>query len=93
MHVCVKPLAELKELNGSLTTDEMASEIQALQTECAGHRARLEKIKSATNHVTPEEKEKVPLVKETFWTLCELAVTQFCPFILTHRFAESVRCM
>uniref|UniRef100_A0A3P8TI13 PSMC3 interacting protein n=1 Tax=Amphiprion percula TaxID=161767 RepID=A0A3P8TI13_AMPPE len=37
--------AELKELNSSLTTEEMV--------------ARLEKIKSATNHVTPEEKEKV----------------------------------
>lgn len=35
------------------------SEIQELKAECAGYRARLEKIKSATNHVTPEEKEKV----------------------------------
>lgn len=61
VHVlCVKPLfSELKELNSSLTTDEMMSEIQELKTECAGHRARLEKIKSATNHVTPAEKEKV----------------------------------
>lgn len=58
--LCVKPLfSELKELNSSLTTDEMMSEIQELKTECAGHRARLEKIKSATNHVTPAEKEKV----------------------------------
>ncbi|XP_071327659.1 homologous-pairing protein 2 homolog [Trachinotus anak] len=51
--------AELKELNSSLTTEEMMSEIQELKDECSGHRAHLEKIKSATNHVTPEEKEKV----------------------------------
>ncbi|XP_049924346.1 homologous-pairing protein 2 homolog [Epinephelus moara] len=51
--------AELKELNSSLTTEEMMSEIQELKSECSGYRARLEKIKAATNHVTPEEKEKV----------------------------------
>ncbi|XP_053194284.1 homologous-pairing protein 2 homolog isoform X3 [Scomber japonicus] len=51
--------AELKELNSSLTTEEMISEIRELKAECSGYRARLEKIKSATNHVTPEEKEKV----------------------------------
>ncbi|XP_029997355.1 homologous-pairing protein 2 homolog [Sphaeramia orbicularis] len=51
--------AELKELNSSLTTEEMTSEIQELKVECSGCKARLEKIKSATNHVTPEEKEKV----------------------------------
>ncbi|XP_044036134.1 homologous-pairing protein 2 homolog [Siniperca chuatsi] len=51
--------AEVKELSSSLTTEEMMSEIQELKVECSGYRARLEKIKSATNHVTPEEKEKV----------------------------------
>ncbi|XP_060883172.1 homologous-pairing protein 2 homolog [Labrus mixtus] len=51
--------AEVKELNGSLTTKEIQSEIQELKAECSGYRGRLEKIKSATNHVTPEEKEKV----------------------------------
>lgn len=50
---------ELKELNSSLTTEEMVAEIQELKAECSGYRARLEKIKSATNHVTPEEKDKV----------------------------------
>uniref|UniRef100_A0A3B3YHR2 Homologous-pairing protein 2 homolog n=1 Tax=Poecilia mexicana TaxID=48701 RepID=A0A3B3YHR2_9TELE len=49
---------ELKELNSSLTTEEMMAEIQELKAECSGYRERLEKIKSATNHVTPEEKEK-----------------------------------
>ncbi|XP_026180505.1 homologous-pairing protein 2 homolog [Mastacembelus armatus] len=51
--------AELKELNSSLTTEEMISETQQLKEECSGYRARLQKIKSATSHVTPEEKEKV----------------------------------
>ncbi|XP_056143436.1 homologous-pairing protein 2 homolog isoform X2 [Lampris incognitus] len=50
---------ELKELNSSLTTEQIISEIQDLKAECAEYRARLDKIKSATNHVTPEEKEKV----------------------------------
>ncbi|XP_041736566.2 homologous-pairing protein 2 homolog isoform X1 [Coregonus clupeaformis] len=50
--------AELKELNSSLTTEEM-SEILELKAECSGYREHLEKIKSATNHVTPEQKEKV----------------------------------
>ncbi|XP_062294726.1 homologous-pairing protein 2 homolog isoform X2 [Scomber scombrus] len=56
---CKQLDAELKELNSSLTTEEMISEIRELKAECSGYRARLEKIKSATNHVTPEEKEKV----------------------------------
>ncbi|XP_038836372.1 homologous-pairing protein 2 homolog isoform X2 [Salvelinus namaycush] len=49
--------AELKELNSSLTTEEMMSEIQELEEGCSGYRERLEKINSATNHVTPEQKE------------------------------------
>lgn len=51
--------AELKELNSSLTTEEMVSEIRDLKAECSGYRAHLEKIKSASNHITPEEKDKV----------------------------------
>ncbi|XP_078125383.1 homologous-pairing protein 2 homolog [Sander vitreus] len=51
--------SELKELSSSLTTEEVMSEIKALKAECSGYRVRVEKIKSATNHVTPEEKEKV----------------------------------
>lgn len=52
-------ITELKELNSSLTTEEMISEIHQLKAECSGFRGRLQQIKSATNHVTPEEKEKV----------------------------------
>uniref|UniRef100_A0A3B3Z789 Homologous-pairing protein 2 homolog n=1 Tax=Periophthalmus magnuspinnatus TaxID=409849 RepID=A0A3B3Z789_9GOBI len=51
--------SELKELNNSLTTEEMTQEIKQLKEECSGFKTRLEKIKSAKNHVTPEEKEKV----------------------------------
>ncbi|XP_053473320.1 homologous-pairing protein 2 homolog [Ictalurus furcatus] len=51
--------AELKELNSSLTTAEMTTQIRELKAECEGYRARLDKIKSATDHVTPEEREKV----------------------------------
>ncbi|KAG7492325.1 hypothetical protein MATL_G00013240 [Megalops atlanticus] len=51
--------SELKELNSALTTKEMRSEIQELKQECTMYRERLEKIKSATNHISPEDKEKV----------------------------------
>ncbi|XP_036409582.1 homologous-pairing protein 2 homolog [Megalops cyprinoides] len=51
--------SELKELNSALTTKEMGSEIQELKQECTVYTERLEKIKSATNHISPEDKEKV----------------------------------
>uniref|UniRef100_F7FVR4 Homologous-pairing protein 2 homolog n=1 Tax=Monodelphis domestica TaxID=13616 RepID=F7FVR4_MONDO len=50
---------ELKELTNSLTTPEMCKEIEELKKQCASYTERLSKIKAATNHVTPEEKEKV----------------------------------
>ncbi|XP_029429472.1 homologous-pairing protein 2 homolog isoform X2 [Rhinatrema bivittatum] len=50
--------AELKELNSSMTTPEMAKEIAALKKECTQDAEKLERIRCATNHVTPEEKEK-----------------------------------
>ncbi|XP_072417245.1 homologous-pairing protein 2 homolog isoform X1 [Chiloscyllium punctatum] len=56
---CRQMEAELKELNSSMTTEEVSLEITALNQECASHQERLEKIKSATNHVAPEDKEKV----------------------------------
>lgn len=63
---------ELKELNSSLTTAEMKAQIQELQAECSGYRERLENIKSATNHVTPEEREKVWI------SLCSLMSGDHC---------------
>ncbi|NXG78508.1 HOP2 protein, partial [Baryphthengus martii] len=52
-------LPELKDLNSSMTTAEMGREITELRKDCASYTEKLERIKSATNHVTPEEKEKV----------------------------------
>lgn len=42
-----------------MTTPEMAREIEELRKDCTSYTEKLERIKSATNHVTPEEKEKV----------------------------------
>ncbi|XP_067168059.1 homologous-pairing protein 2 homolog isoform X2 [Apteryx mantelli] len=55
---CRRMEAELKDLNGSMTTPEMAREVEELKKDCASYTEKLERIKSATNHVTPEEKEK-----------------------------------
>ncbi|KAG8565948.1 hypothetical protein GDO81_013042 [Engystomops pustulosus] len=56
---CRQLETELKDLNNSMTTEEMIKEIKELKQECSRHQEKLQKIKSATNHVTPEEKEKV----------------------------------
>ncbi|NWY70534.1 HOP2 protein, partial [Erithacus rubecula] len=56
---CRQMEAELKDLSSSMTTPEIAKEIEALRKDCASCTEKLERIKSATNHVTPEEKEKV----------------------------------
>lgn len=42
-----------------MTTPEMIKEIEELKKDCANYTEKLERIKSAANHVTPEEKEKV----------------------------------
>ncbi|KAI7803854.1 homologous-pairing protein 2 homolog [Triplophysa rosa] len=57
---------ELKELNSSLTTAEVQIQIQELQAECSEYKERLNKTQSATNHVTPEEREKVYKERETY---------------------------
>ncbi|KAJ7421091.1 PSMC3 interacting protein [Willisornis vidua] len=57
---------ELKDLNSSMTTPEMSREIEALRKDCASYTEKLERIKSATNHVTPEEKEKVCREQQLF---------------------------
>ncbi|KAJ8264646.1 hypothetical protein GJAV_G00151990 [Gymnothorax javanicus] len=56
---CRQVDSELKALSTSLTTKEMISEIEELTRECALYRERLANIKSASNHVTPEEKDKI----------------------------------
>ncbi|XP_051496085.1 homologous-pairing protein 2 homolog isoform X1 [Apus apus] len=59
---CRQLEAQLKELNSSMTSPEMAKEVEALRKDCASYTEKLEKIKCATNHVTPEEKEQVELL-------------------------------
>ncbi|CAJ0967815.1 unnamed protein product [Ranitomeya imitator] len=54
---CRQLETELKDLNSAMTTEEMMKEIKELTQECSRHKEKLQKIKSATNHVTPEEKE------------------------------------
>ncbi|KAM9368744.1 homologous-pairing protein 2 homolog [Phaethornis superciliosus] len=56
---CRQMEGELKDLNSSMTTPEMIKELEVLRKECGSYTEKLERIKSATNHVTPEEKEKV----------------------------------
>ncbi|XP_072212726.1 homologous-pairing protein 2 homolog [Excalfactoria chinensis] len=56
---CRQLEAELKELNGTMTTADTAREVEELRKDCASYTEKLERIKSATNQVTPEEKEKV----------------------------------
>ncbi|XP_076000365.1 homologous-pairing protein 2 homolog [Genypterus blacodes] len=63
---CKQLDSELKDLSSSLTTEEMTSEISELKTERCGYRERLERIKAASNHVTPEEKEKVYKEKNVY---------------------------
>ncbi|XP_063156504.1 homologous-pairing protein 2 homolog [Candoia aspera] len=58
--------SELKELKGSMTTPEMVKEIEELKKDCANYTEKLERIKSAANHVTPEEKEKVHNEKKLY---------------------------
>lgn len=49
----------MKDLNSTMTTADMAREVEELKKDCASYTEKLERIKSATNQVTPEEKEKV----------------------------------
>ncbi|XP_009460244.1 PREDICTED: homologous-pairing protein 2 homolog [Nipponia nippon] len=56
---CRQMETELRDLNSSMTTPEMAREVEGLRKDCASYAEKLERIKSAANHVTPEEKEKV----------------------------------
>uniref|UniRef100_A0A6I8RCM1 Homologous-pairing protein 2 homolog n=1 Tax=Xenopus tropicalis TaxID=8364 RepID=A0A6I8RCM1_XENTR len=55
---CRQLESELKDLSSSLTTEEMLKEISCLKEECDRHELKLTNIKSSTNHVSPEEKEK-----------------------------------
>ncbi|KAM4844201.1 homologous-pairing protein 2 homolog isoform 2-T2 [Thomomys bottae] len=64
---------------------EMQKEIQELKKECAGYTERLKNIKAATNHVTPEEKEKVYRERQQYckeWRKRKRMATEMCDAIL-----------
>lgn len=84
---------ELKELTSSLTTGELVSEIQELKTECAEYRARLEAIMSATNHVTPEEREKVGDTCNQSYYKHVISCSIYCLHILNCRCTKNGRYM
>ncbi|XP_068118783.1 homologous-pairing protein 2 homolog isoform X2 [Hyperolius riggenbachi] len=63
---CQQLETELKELNSSMTTEDMMREIKDLKEECSKYQQKLDKMKSAANHVTPEEKEKVYSERKQF---------------------------
>lgn len=88
-------IPELKELKGSMTTPEMAKEIEELKKDCANYTEKLERIKSAANHVTPEEKEKVTkLLRVTKAPMAENGMVQAadsgCPAILYQLYIRAV---
>lgn len=47
----------------------MDKEIEELKKDCANYTEKLERIKSAANHVTPEEKEKVTKLQRESHTI------------------------
>lgn len=67
-------LPELKDLNSSMTTPEMAKELEELRKDCRSYTEKLERIKSATNHVSPEEKEKVKSYLCLSWVRADPAI-------------------
>ncbi|XP_010007513.1 PREDICTED: homologous-pairing protein 2 homolog [Nestor notabilis] len=78
-------LPELKDLSSSMTTSEMAKEIEELKKDCESYTEKLERMKSATNHVTPEEKEKVCSEQKLYcreWTPLSLQATELLDAIL-----------
>lgn len=77
--------AELKELTSALTTPEMQREIEQLKAQCAVFTERLQGIKGAAAHVTPEEKEQVYLERQRVcreWRVRKRMATELCEAIL-----------
>lgn len=73
----MSPFVELKDLNSSMTTEEMMKEIKELKQQCNSNQEKLQKIKSATNHVTPEEKEKVHWLVSTVSITLQMKLLQW----------------
>jgi len=51
--------SELRNVNSTLTTEDAKARLTELTNKCNRHQERIKNIKSATNHVTPEEKDKI----------------------------------
>ncbi|XP_065839944.1 homologous-pairing protein 2 homolog [Oscarella lobularis] len=56
---CKEQEAELKALELSLTTEEAEAKLASLREECGKLEERLEKIKKESDHVTPEDRDKI----------------------------------
>eukprot|EP00118_Oscarella_pearsei_P004540 m.19618 g.19618 ORF g.19618 m.19618 type:complete len:213 (+) comp27872_c0_seq3:80-718(+) len=56
---CKMQETELKALDGSMTTEAAEAKAASIKQECRELEERLEKIKSETSHVTPEERDKI----------------------------------
>lgn len=50
---------ECRSLKSSLTTEEATARLEELNKKCGEDQAHLKRIKSASSHVTPAEKEKI----------------------------------
>lgn len=51
--------AELRNVNSTLTTEDAKARLEDLTSKCNKYQERIKNIKSASNHVTPEEKDKI----------------------------------
>lgn len=51
--------AELRNVNSTLTTEDAKARLEDLTNKCNKYQERIKDIKSASNHVTPEEKDKI----------------------------------
>ncbi|KAL9968421.1 hypothetical protein ACROYT_G026797 [Oculina patagonica] len=51
--------SELRSVNSTLTTKDAKARLAELTTQCDRYQERIKNIKSAANHVTPAEKDKI----------------------------------
>lgn len=54
-----KEESELQSVNSTLTTEDAKARLTELTNKCTRYQERIKNIKSATNHITPEEKDKI----------------------------------
>ncbi|XP_072038492.1 homologous-pairing protein 2 homolog [Amphiura filiformis] len=63
---CKTQERELHMLNSALTTEEAKKRLEDVTTQCEQKQKRIDKIQSATNHVSPEEKDRIYTNQKTF---------------------------